>query len=190
MAEWVEKGSLKGSPGEIPDVSDFLKDQDVSSSITGASDKVASDKAVKDYVDSLRSDVDGHTHADATAASSGFMSAQDKAKLDSMRPIEVVEDEIVPVIGTGSEPINALAIVDDLEHPSSGIVLKADPDSNKAVITGVGDNVVDEIHVADVGDVESADGNLAVNVNTLKSFVPDVDVPSISLVTWTIDDIE
>lgn len=51
MAEWVEKGSLKGPPGEIPDVSDFLRDSDVSPSISGSSDKVASDKAVKDYVD-------------------------------------------------------------------------------------------------------------------------------------------
>lgn len=51
MAEWVEKGSIKGPPGEVPDVSDFLRDDDVSSAISGSSDKVASDKAVKDYVD-------------------------------------------------------------------------------------------------------------------------------------------
>ena len=52
MAEWVEKGSIKGPPGEIPDVSDFLRDGDVSSAISGSAEKVASDKAVKDYVDS------------------------------------------------------------------------------------------------------------------------------------------
>lgn len=51
MAEWVEKGSIKGPPGEIPDVSDFLRDGDVSSAISGSAKKVASDKAVKDYVD-------------------------------------------------------------------------------------------------------------------------------------------
>ena len=51
MAEWVEKGSIKGPPGEIPDVSDFLRDGDVSSAISGSAEKVASDKAVKDYVD-------------------------------------------------------------------------------------------------------------------------------------------
>ena len=50
MAEWVEKGSIKGPPGEIPDVSDFLRDGDVSSAISGSAEKVASDKAVKDYV--------------------------------------------------------------------------------------------------------------------------------------------
>ena len=51
MAKWVEKGSIKGPPGEIPDVSDFLRDGDVSSAISGSAEKVASDKAVKDYVD-------------------------------------------------------------------------------------------------------------------------------------------
>lgn len=67
MAEWVEKGSLQGPPGEIPDVSDFLRDGDVSSAISGSSDKVASDKAVKDYVDSVNSALDGKISAEATA---------------------------------------------------------------------------------------------------------------------------
>lgn len=139
MAEWVEKGSIKGPPGEIPDVSDFIRDGDVSSAISGSSDKVASDKAVKDYVDAhvtevssqvsaeatarqeqdsllqeqiggkanvehshemadvtglndkisdIQTTLDGkaensHMHSDATKESSGFMSAADKAKLDS-----------------------------------------------------------------------------------------------------------
>lgn len=67
MAKWVEKGSLQGPPGEIPDVSDFLRDGDVSSAISGSSDKVASDKAVKDYVDSVNSTLDGKISAEATA---------------------------------------------------------------------------------------------------------------------------
>ena len=67
MAKWVEKGSLQGPPGEIPDVSDFLRDGDVSSAISGSSDKVASDKAVKDYVDSVNSALDGKISAEATA---------------------------------------------------------------------------------------------------------------------------
>ena len=67
MAEWVEKGSLQGPPGEIPDVSDFLRDGDVSSAISGSSDKVASDKAVKDYVDSVNSALDGKISAEATS---------------------------------------------------------------------------------------------------------------------------
>lgn len=67
MAEWVEKGSIKGPPGEIPDVSDFLRDGDVSSAISGSSDKVASDKAVKDYVDSVNSELDGKISAEAAS---------------------------------------------------------------------------------------------------------------------------
>lgn len=67
MAKWVEKGSLQGPPGEIPDVSDFLRDGDVSSAISGSSDKVASDKAVKDYVDSVNSALDGKISAEATS---------------------------------------------------------------------------------------------------------------------------
>ena len=67
MAEWVEKGSLQGPPGEIPDVSDFLRDGDVSSAISGSSEKVASDKAVKDYVDSVNSELDGKISAEATS---------------------------------------------------------------------------------------------------------------------------
>ena len=67
MAEWVEKGSIKGPPGEIPDVSDFLRDGDVSSAISGSSEKVASDKAVKDYVDSVNSELDGKISAEATS---------------------------------------------------------------------------------------------------------------------------
>ena len=67
MAEWVEKGSLKGPPGEIPDVSDFLRDGDVSSAISGSYDKVASDKAVKDYVDSVNSELDGKISAETTS---------------------------------------------------------------------------------------------------------------------------
>lgn len=67
MAEWVEKGSIKGPPGEIPDVSDFLRDNDVSSAISGSSDKVASDKAVKDYVDSQVTELSSQVSAEATA---------------------------------------------------------------------------------------------------------------------------
>lgn len=67
MAEWVEKGSIKGPPGEIPDVSDFLRDGDVSSAISGSAEKVASDKAVKDYVDAqVSSEATSRQEQDAT----------------------------------------------------------------------------------------------------------------------------
>lgn len=89
MAEWVEKGSIKGPPGEIPDVSDFLRDSDVSPSISGSSDKVASDKAVKDYVDSqvsaeatarqeLEQEVSGKADAEHTHEMSGVTGLNDK----------------------------------------------------------------------------------------------------------------
>lgn len=108
MAEWVEKGSLKGSPGEIPDVSDFLKDQDVSSSITGASDKVASDKAVKDYVDSLRSDVDGHVHDNATSSLDGFMSSSDKQKLDGVE--EGANNYVLPAANSADSMLGGIRL--------------------------------------------------------------------------------
>lgn len=89
MAEWVEKGSIKGPPGEIPDVSDFLRDSDVSPSISGSSDKVASDKAVKDYVDNqvsaeatarqeLEQKVNGKADAEHTHEMSGVTGLNDK----------------------------------------------------------------------------------------------------------------
>lgn len=104
MAEWVEKGSIKGPPGEIPDVSNFIQKEDVSSEISGISEKVASDAAVKNYVDaqvaseassrqredeSLKGQIDAkantvHTHevADVTGLSDKLAEIDNKAQLD------------------------------------------------------------------------------------------------------------
>lgn len=72
----------------------------------------------------------------------------------------------------------SVAIVDDPDNPKSGIVLKTDPETQKTIITGVGDKVVDEVHIADISDTSTAPGELAVNLDTMKMYV-DENVPKI-----------
>ena len=127
MAEWVEKGSIKGPPGEIPDVSDFLRDSDVSQSISEAiGEKVASDKAVKDYVDS-----NVVTYENATAGQSGLMSAADKTKLDGIA--DGANNYTHPTSDAGALGSNIYKITTD----ANGHIIAATPIS-KNDITALG----------------------------------------------------
>ena len=146
MAEWVEKGSIKGPPGEIPDVSDFLRDGDVSSAISGSSDKVASDKAVKDYVDSVNSALDGKISAEATSREE-----QDEVLLGQISGKANVEHshEINDVTGLRDELDGKSAIIHT--HVSSDVT----------DLQGKLDAKSDTGHTHDAADVVS--GTLAVD---------------------------
>lgn len=61
----------------------------------------------------------------------------------------------------------SVAVVDDPANPTSGIVLKTDSETDKTIITGVGDNKVDEIYISDLD--ESATDDRVVN----KKYVDD-----------------
>ena len=146
MAKWVEKGSLQGPPGEIPDVSDFLRDGDVSSAISGSSDKVASDKAVKDYVDSVNSALDGKISAEATSREE-----QDEVLLGQISGKANVEHshEINDVTGLRDELDGKSAIIHT--HVSSDVT----------DLQGKLDAKSDTGHTHDAADVVS--GTLAVD---------------------------
>lgn len=51
----------------------------------------------------------------------------------------------------------SVAVVDDPANPTSGIVLKTDPETDKTIITGVGDKKVDEIHISDLDSTATDD---------------------------------
>ena len=51
----------------------------------------------------------------------------------------------------------SVAVVDDPANPTSGIVLKTDPETDKTIITGIGDKKVDEIHISDLDDAATDD---------------------------------
>ena len=157
MAEWVEKGSIKGPPGEIPDVSDFLRDGDVSSAISGSAEKVASDKAVKDYVDAQVS-------AEATSRQEQDSSLQTqiggKANVEhshEMDDVTGLNDKISEIETSVSGKANAThthttSQVDGLDTKLSGI---DDDIAAKA-------DVVHKHSIADVTDLQTTlDGKAA-----------------------------
>ena len=161
MAEWVEKGSIKGPPGEIPDVSDFLRDGDVSSAISGSAEKVASDKAVKDYVDAQVS-------AEATSRQEQDSSLQTqiggKANVEhshEMDDVTGLNDKISEIETNVSGKANAThthttAQVDGLDTKLSGI---DDDIAAKA----------DKVHkhaIADVTDLQTTLDGKAASVHT------------------------
>ena len=51
----------------------------------------------------------------------------------------------------------SVAVVDDPANPTSGIVLKTDPETDKTIITGIGDKKVDEIHISDLDSTATDD---------------------------------
>lgn len=157
MAEWVEKGSIKGPPGEIPDVSDFLRDGDVSSAISGSAEKVASDKAVKDYVDAQVS-------AEATSRQEQDSSLQTqiggKANVEhshEMDDVTGLNDKISEIETSVSGKANATHT-----HTTSQV------DGLDTKLSGIDDDIAakaDKVHkhaIADVTDLQTAlDGKAA-----------------------------
>lgn len=157
MAEWVEKGSIKGPPGEIPDVSDFLRDGDVSSAISGSAEKVASDKAVKDYVDAQVS-------AEATSRQEQDSSLQTqiggKANVEHSHEIDDVtglNDKISEIETSVSGKANATHT-----HTTSQV------DGLDTKLSGIDDDIAakaDKVHkhaIADVTDLQTTlDGKAA-----------------------------
>lgn len=157
MAEWVEKGSIKGPPGEIPDVSDFLRDGDVSSAISGSAEKVASDKAVKDYVDAQVS-------AEATSRQEQDSSLQTqiggKANVEhshEMDDVTGLNDKISEIETSVSGKANATHT-----HTTSQV------DGLDTKLSGINDNIAakaDKVHkhaIADVTDLQTTlDGKAA-----------------------------
>lgn len=150
MAEWVEKGSIKGPPGEIPDVSDFLRDGDVSSAISGSAEKVASDKAVKDYVDAQVS-------AEATSRQEQDSSLQTqiggKANVEHSHEIDDVtglNDKISEIETSVSGKANATHT-----HTTSQV------DGLDTKLSGIDDDIAakaDKVHkhaIADVTDLQT-----------------------------------
>ena len=157
MAEWVEKGSIKGPPGEIPDVSDFLRDGDVSSAISGSAEKVASDKAVKDYVDAQVS-------AEATSRQEQDSSLQTqiggKANVEhshEMDDVTGLNDKISEIETSVSGKANATHT-----HTTSQV------DGLDTKLSGIDDDIAakaDKVHkhaIADVADLQTTlDGKAA-----------------------------
>ena len=59
----------------------------------------------------------------------------------------VVDVDVADVAAKAS-----VAVVDDPENPTSGIVLKTDLETDKTIITGVGDEKIDEIYISDLDE--------------------------------------
>lgn len=161
MAEWVEKGSIKGPPGEIPDVSDFLRDGDVSSAISGSAEKVASDKAVKDYVDAQVS-------AEATSRQEQDSSLQtqigEKANVEhshEMDDVTGLNDKISEIETSVSGKANATHT-----HTTSQV------DGLDTKLSGIDDDIAakaDKVHkhaIADVTDLQITLDGKAASVHT------------------------
>lgn len=161
MAEWVEKGSIKGPPGEIPDVSDFLRDGDVSSAISGSAEKVASDKAVKDYVDAQVS-------AEATSRQEQDSSLQTqiggKANVEhshEMDDVTGLNDKISEIETSVSGKANATHT-----HTTSQV------DGLDTKLSGIDNDIAakaDKVHkhaIADVTDLQTALDGKAASVHT------------------------
>lgn len=149
MAEWVEKGSIKGPPGEIPDVSDFLRDGDVSSAISGSAEKVASDKAVKDYVDSVETEldekistVDGKVASEATSRQE-----QDAALLAQIGGKANVKHshEIADVTGLNEKITQIESSVSDVEES----------------VASLGTDKADKVHTHTTAQVDGLDAKLS-----------------------------
>ena len=171
MAEWVEKGSIKGPPGEIPDVSDFLRDGDVSSAISGSAEKVASDKAVKDYVDAQVS-------AEATSRQEKDSSLQSqiggKANVEhshEMDDVTGLNDKISEIETSVSGKANATHT-----HTTSQV------DGLDTKLSGIDDDIAakaDKVHkhaIADVTNLQTAlDGKAALKHSHETSDITGLD---------------
>lgn len=72
----------------------------------------------------------------------------------------------------------SVAVVDDPSNPTSGIVLKTDPASQKTIITGVGDKTVDEIHISDLDS--SATDDRAVNKKYVDDAIEAIPEPDLT----------
>lgn len=170
MAKWVEKGSLQGPPGEIPDVSDFLRDGDVSSAISGSSDKVASDKAVKDYVDSVNSALDGKISAEATARQE-----QDEVLLGQISGKANVEHshEINDVTGLNEKIIQ---IESDIDNKADAVHTHDMSAVNG--LDGALGSKADSVHTHAINDVtglrDEIDGKSAISHTHVSSDVTDL----------------
>lgn len=170
MAKWVEKGSLQGPPGEIPDVSDFLRDGDVSSAISGSSDKVASDKAVKDYVDSVNSELDGKISAEATSRQE-----QDEVLLGQISGKANVEHshEINDVTGLNEKIIQ---IESDIDNKADAVHTHEMSAVNG--LDGALDSKADSTHTHAINDVtglrDEIDGKSAISHTHVSSDVTDL----------------
>lgn len=170
MAKWVEKGSLQGPPGEIPDVSDFLRDGDVSSAISGSSDKVASDKAVKDYVDSVNSALDGKISAEATSRQE-----QDEVLLGQISGKANVEHshEIDDVTGLNEKIIQ---IESDIDSKADAVHTHEMSAVNG--LDGALDSKADSVHTHAINDVtglrDEIDGKSAISHTHVSSDVTDL----------------
>lgn len=170
MAKWVEKGSLQGPPGEIPDVSDFLRDGDVSSAISGSSDKVASDKAVKDYVDSVNSALDGKISTEATSRQE-----QDEVLLGQISGKANVEHshEIDDVTGLNEK---ILQIESDVDNKADAVHTHEMSAVNG--LDGALGSKADSVHTHAINDVtglrDEIDGKSAISHTHVSSDVTDL----------------
>lgn len=66
---------------------------------------------------------------------------------------------------------DSVAIVDDPDNPKSGIILKTDPETQKTIITGVGDKFVDEVHANDV----NIQNSISVNGKQINSITDAIE---------------
>lgn len=150
MAEWVEKGSIKGPPGEIPDVSDFLRDGDVSSAISGSAEKVASDKAVKDYVDAQVSAEATSRQEQDSSLQSQIGEKADAEHSHEMSDVTGLNDKISEIETSVSGKANATHT-----HTTSQV------DGLDTKLSGIDDDIAakaDKVHkhaIADVTDLQT-----------------------------------
>lgn len=112
-----------------------------------------------------------HTHPNATTSAAGFMSAQDKAKLDGIQSGAEVNQNAFSNVKVGTTTIAATAKTDTVELASgSNVSLSADTTNKRVTIAvntaGLNADMVDGYHAGNgSGQVAVSNGTLCTNLN-------------------------
>lgn len=137
-------------------------DEEIAGLVNGAPETLDTLKEVADAIQENESVVDGlnaaignkadqnHTHADATSAAAGFMSATDKAKLDGMTAGAEPNQNAISKVKVGETTISASVETDTMEIVAgSGINLTADAETKKITVTAETQGNVEHATLAD-----------------------------------------
>lgn len=145
MAQWVLKGSIRGPAGEIPDVSSFLALNEAGNLIQNGVE-VRNFSVVKDGYNGLSVTTGGSNGANQMLLQTFSGDQYGQFRIDTAP--------------------NAVNFYMATQGATIGLFCDATGSS-----VGTSENPAHKVFVNDISDTASADGKLAVNLNTMKTYV-------------------
>lgn len=152
---------MSDNDAEETNIKDYV-DTEIAGLVNGAPETLDTLKELADAITENESVVEAlnaaignkadkeHTHADATGAASGFMSAADKTKLDGMTAGAEPNQNAVANVKVGDVTVAATEKADTVELVAgSGVSLAADAETKKITVTAETQGNVEHATLAD-----------------------------------------